>query len=137
VTVEGAVPFSPVCYPWDNEDWMVARADDAGAAVIDFGRTPVAGLGGWRQVLYQSSDGAWLVEGVLPGEHAAPSGITLLEIWRSIVVRAILLFDARANPRARHPRLFEVPSWTLAIVVAPAVATPLISTVKTGALTAS
>lgn len=81
LTVTAAVPGSKLCYRVSTGAWLVAAADERGELSIDT-RPAVSGVGGSRQVVYESSvAGDWVWRYESPGPTTPDSDFNFLEAW--------------------------------------------------------
>lgn len=79
--VTGAIPKSLICYRTYMGDWHTVTAQADGKAIVPFSGKPVGGIGGWRDVLYQTTDRGWVwrIIRAEPGEE--PANLGLVEAW--------------------------------------------------------
>lgn len=77
----GVQPGSTVCMRREFEAWETVKADADGEALLDFGRTPTAGIQGWRSVIMLDSSGTWRSLYLGPAETAPPPELAPWRAW--------------------------------------------------------
>jgi hypothetical protein len=81
IRLHGLGPGSVVCFQTFMGPWSTWRANSKGRVTIPFKGKAVAGLGGWRHVLYRAGNGSWVWMSLAPEWEAAPAELTILQAW--------------------------------------------------------
>lgn len=87
----GVLPGSRVCYQSFKGNWQTMTAGSDGTVVVDFKERQVAGIGGFRHVLYQQQNGEWVWLTELPPLGAQASILTPFEAWLGVSQRWVVL----------------------------------------------